>query len=83
MRIRKCNGCGKILDKNDAFFSLDDITFHRAKGDKDNVRIYFSDELKEKGYDLEESWCSYTDIDFCPECFNKEGLDRFLLKGDK
>jgi len=81
MNIKKCNSCGKILTKKDDYFVIDELSFHKGKNSEKSIRLYISDEKKETAYDMKESWCSYTDLDFCPKCFKKLKLDKILLGG--
>ena len=78
MNIRKCDGCGCILTKLEDYFSIGDIDFHKGSDDTHTTRVIFRDEKKETSYDTNESWCSYTDLDFCSECFKKENLEKYL-----
>lgn len=68
MNIKKCDGCGKLLTKEDDFFTVDEINFHKGKSKKTTIRVHFSDENKDNIYNMDESWCSYSDFDFCPKC---------------
>ena len=79
MRIRKCNVCDQVLTKEDDYFTLDEIAFNRGSKDPKSVRIYFSDTKKEETYKMDESWVSYTDLDFCVPCFEKENLKKYLI----
>ena len=76
MTIRKCDSCNKILTQESDYFTLGDIDFH--KGKSDTVRVVMTDEKGSKSYDLSESWSDWKDIHFCPECFKKETISRFV-----
>lgn len=76
MTIRKCNSCNKILTQENDYFTIGDIDFHKGKSEM--VRITMSDDDGSKNYDLSESWSDWTDIHFCPECFKKESISRFV-----
>ena len=81
MIIRKCDGCGKLLEDKDARFTIDEITFHCAKavlnmrGDTANVA---PTEIDPKNIDILRfniPWCIGTVVtqeraaieDFTPE----------------
>jgi len=75
MVIRKCNTCGKILTKDDDYYSVGEIDFNSGEKHK-VVRLHLS---KEKGkdteyYDMTESWCDYCDFDWCPDCIKNVNL---------
>ena len=76
MTIRKCDTCNKILTKDDNYFTVGEINFNKGKCDL--VRLTMSDEKGSKNYDLSESWSDWTDLHFCPECFEKETIRRFV-----
>jgi hypothetical protein len=77
MRIQKCNGCGKVLeDGKDEYYSISDISFH-APGHR-GTRVFFAKtEQVEEKRELVESWIDYVDLDFCPECWDKEDFKKY------
>jgi len=78
MNIKKCDGCEKILTKQDDYFTIDEVSFNKGDSKKNTVRLVLSSVHGDNTYDMTESWCSYTDFHFCPACFDKENLKRFL-----
>ena len=80
MNIKKCDSCNKILTKEIDYFEIDEVTFNKGNNPGDSIRMYLASEGEEKAYDMKQSWCHYTDIDFCSPCFSKLGLDKILLK---
>jgi len=77
MTLRSCDVCGKILTKEDDYFTLDEVTFHKGDASKDTVRVTMQLNDVSKAYDLDESWCDYSDKHFCVECWKKESIARF------
>ena len=80
MNIRKCDGegCGKILTKDDDYFTIDEIQFNKGDHKKPYVRLTVDKEGKDTAYDMSESWCSYRDLHFCVDCFKKENLYKYI-----
>jgi len=78
MNIKKCNSCGKVLEpKKDEYYSIDEISFHSPKCAL--TRVGRSKECEDAStFYHEESWLEYMDLDFCPECFDKESIKRYL-----
>ncbi len=79
MIIKKCNKCGAVLNKEDDYYTLDEISFHKGKSKyKKTLWINVQSDNSEQIYESEQSWCKYTDLDFCVDCFKAENLERFL-----
>jgi len=77
MNIKKCDVCGKVMTKQDDYFTLDEVTFNKGEANKDTIRLTMTTRDNSKAYDMTESWCDYSDKHFCPECFKKESIARF------
>ena len=78
MNTKRCDGCHKILTKIDDYFSIGEILFNKGHAGEKGMRMLINAENVESCYDMKESWCSYTDLDFCPECWKKEKLETYL-----
>ena len=76
MNIKKCNSCGKVLEKTDAYYTIGEIEYHNGKPSK-TIRLIIENDAKTEGL-KEESWVNYTDLDFCEECFNKLNIKGYL-----
>lgn len=80
MRIQRCDGCGKILNKQmDKFYSIPDISFH-SPGDE-SIRLILDkqgDNNKVETHKNLESWTNYCDLDFCEACFDKLRIKKFI-----
>ena len=79
MRIDKCDGCNKLLDrKTDAFYSICEITKHIPDSHYSRMVITKHGESNEDINQITESWVNYLDIDLCEACWEKESIKRFV-----
>ena len=82
MNIKKCNICGKILDLDSAYYSIDEVTFHSGKPHSPS-RLCFTSGDRSETVEHGESWVTYSDWDFCEECWKKGSIDIVKLVDEK
>ena len=78
MKISKCNGCGKVLDKKqEVVYSICDITKH-VPGSMTSRLVFSHSEGSLSTQKVEESWIEYVDIDMCETCWNGESFKKYI-----
>ena len=78
MKISKCNGCGKVLDKKiEVVYTICEISKH-IPGNMTTRLIFSRSEGSLSTQNVEESWLEYADIDLCEECWNQENFKKYV-----
>jgi predicted metal-dependent peptidase len=68
MRTINCDICKKAIDTDkEAYYELPEVTYH-APGSQ-MYRLFHRKAEDVQVTETVESWTSYEDIHFCPECF--------------
>jgi len=80
MNIKKCNTCGKILDRNvDIIYTIGEISKHLPKSLFTRLVISKS-ENTENINQIQESWVDYSDIDLCEGCWEKSDFIKYTTQ---
>jgi len=77
MNTKRCNKCGKELTRKEGYYSVSEIEYN--KGDVSAAVEVLTSVSKDNKTETEtiKSWVDYTDLDFCEECWKKEGFQKY------
>jgi len=77
MNIKKCDGCGKLINrKTDQYYDINGISFNNPGDRVIKLVTNHSEDSKEERKAI-QSWTEYMDLDFCVECFEKLGFKKY------